>query len=158
MKICLRKIHMCVVVVVVVVVAFFPRLWSTLTQSVKWHIKGPRKAVFVCKGTLKIDSSMKVLCVTWPLNLIKCHCYESKYVYEEMYADQAEFRLLVLISKYARDPWRRSLTSQIDTEANEARFHHQPLHNKNATWMCGHGMRSAADQRVVIFLSHLPER
>ena len=26
---------------------------------------------------------------------------------EEMYADQAEFRLLVLISKYARDPWRR---------------------------------------------------
>ena len=37
---------------------------------------------------------------------------------EEMHADQAEFRLLVLISKYARDPWRRSLTSQTDTEAN----------------------------------------
>ena len=33
---------------------------------------------------------------------------------EEMHADHAEFRLLVLISKYARDPWRRSLTSQID--------------------------------------------
>ena len=33
---------------------------------------------------------------------------------EEMHADQAEFRLLVLISKYARDPWRRSLTSQTD--------------------------------------------
>ena len=31
-----------------------------------------------------------------------------------MHADQAEFRLLVLISKYARDPWRRSLTSQTD--------------------------------------------
>ena len=26
--------------------------------------------------------------------------------------------LLLLISKYARDPWRRSLTSQTDTEAN----------------------------------------
>ena len=31
-----------------------------------------------------------------------------------MHADQAELRLLVLISKYARDPWRRSLTSQTD--------------------------------------------
>ena len=37
---------------------------------------------------------------------------------EEMHADQAELRLLVLISKYARDPRRRSLTSQTDTEAN----------------------------------------
>ena len=37
---------------------------------------------------------------------------------EEMHADQAEFRLLVLISKYARDPWRKSLTSQTHTEAN----------------------------------------
>ena len=82
----------------------------------------------------------------------------SMFTKEEMHADQAEFRLLVLISKYARDPWRRSLTSQIDTEANEARFHYQSLHNENATWMCGHGMRSAADQRVVVFLSHLPER
>ena len=35
-----------------------------------------------------------------------------------MHADQADFRLLVLISKYARDPWRRSLASQIYTEAN----------------------------------------
>jgi len=42
----------------------------------------------------------------------------SMFTKEEMYADQAEFRLLVLISKYARDPWRRSLTSQTDTEAN----------------------------------------
>ena len=25
---------------------------------------------------------MTVLCITWPLNLIKCHCHESKYVYE----------------------------------------------------------------------------
>ena len=33
---------------------------------------------------------------------------------EEMHADQAEFRLLVLISKYTQDPWRRSLTSQTD--------------------------------------------
>ena len=33
---------------------------------------------------------------------------------EEMHADQAEFRLLVLVSNYARDPWRRSLTSQTD--------------------------------------------
>ena len=42
----------------------------------------------------------------------------SMFTKEEMHADQAEFRLLVLISKYARDPWRRSLTSQTDTEAN----------------------------------------
>ena len=42
----------------------------------------------------------------------------SMFTTEEMHADQAEFRLLVLISKYARDPWRRSLTSQTDTEAN----------------------------------------
>ena len=34
-----------------------------------------------------------------------------KYVHEGIHADQAEFRLLVLISKYARDPWRRCLTS-----------------------------------------------
>ena len=42
--------------------------------------------------------------------------------------------------------------------ANEARFHHQSVHNENATLMCGRGMRRAADQRVVVFLSHLPER
>ena len=42
--------------------------------------------------------------------------------------------------------------------ANEARFHHQSVHNENATRMCGRGMRRAADQRVVVFLSHLPER
>ena len=42
----------------------------------------------------------------------------SMFTKEEMHADQAEFRLLVLISKYARDPWRRSLTSQTDSEAN----------------------------------------
>ena len=41
----------------------------------------------------------------------------SMFTKEEMHADQAEFRLLVLISKYAQDPWRRSLTSQTDTEA-----------------------------------------
>ena len=46
------------------------------------NFKGPRKAVFVCKGTLKIDPIMKVLCITWPLNPIKCHCHESKYAYE----------------------------------------------------------------------------
>ena len=77
---------------------------------------------------------------------------------EEMIADQDEFRLIVLISKYARDPLRRSLTSQTGTEANEARFHHQSLHKENAKRMCGRGMRRAADQRVVVFLSHLPER
>ena len=38
----------------------------------------------------------------------------SMFTKEEMQANQAEFRLLVLISKYARDPWRRSLTSQTD--------------------------------------------
>ena len=38
----------------------------------------------------------------------------STFTKEEMHVDQAEFRLLVLISKYARDPWRRSLTSQTD--------------------------------------------
>ena len=38
----------------------------------------------------------------------------SMFTKEKMHADQAEFRLLVLISKYARDPWRRSLTSQTD--------------------------------------------
>ena len=42
----------------------------------------------------------------------------SMYTKEEMHADQAEFSLLVWISKYVRDPWRRSLTSQTDTEAN----------------------------------------
>ena len=35
-----------------------------------------------------------------------------------MHADQVEFHLLVLISKYAGDPWRRSLISQTDTEVN----------------------------------------
>ena len=80
--------------------------------------KGPRKAFLVCKGTLKIDPVMKVLCITWPLNLIKCHCHESMFTQEEVHADQAEFRLLVLISKDARDPWCRSLTSQTDTEVN----------------------------------------
>ena len=35
-----------------------------------------------------------------------------------MHADQAVFRLLVLISKNARDPWRRSLTSK-HAEAND---------------------------------------
>ena len=38
----------------------------------------------------------------------------SMFTKEEMHADQDEFRLLVLISKYARDPWRRSMTSQTD--------------------------------------------
>ena len=42
--------------------------------------------------------------------------------------------------------------------ANEARFHHQSVHNENATRMCGRGMHRAVDQRVVVFLSHLPER
>jgi len=42
----------------------------------------------------------------------------SVFTKEEMHADQAEFRLLVLISKNARDPCRRSLTSLTDTEAN----------------------------------------
>ena len=38
----------------------------------------------------------------------------SMFMKEEMHADHAGFRLLVLISKYARDPRRRSLTSQTD--------------------------------------------
>ena len=38
----------------------------------------------------------------------------SMFPKEEMHADQAEFRLLVLISKYGRDPWCRSLTSKTD--------------------------------------------
>ena len=38
----------------------------------------------------------------------------SMFTKEEIHGDHAEFRLLVLISKYARDPWRRSLTSQKD--------------------------------------------
>ena len=42
----------------------------------------------------------------------------SMFTKEEMHADQAEFHLLVLILKYARDPWCRSLASQTDTEAN----------------------------------------
>ena len=58
----------------------------------------------------------------------------SMFTKEEKHDDQAEFHLLVLISKYARDPWRRSLTSQTDhwgkSVANEARFHHQSVHNK----------------------------
>ena len=42
----------------------------------------------------------------------------SMFTKEEIHADQAKFCLLVVISKYARDPWRRSLTSQTDAEAN----------------------------------------
>ena len=42
----------------------------------------------------------------------------SMFMKEEMHADQAEFRLLVLISKYARDPWRMSLKSRTGAEAN----------------------------------------
>ena len=38
----------------------------------------------------------------------------SMFTKEEMHADQAEFHLLVLISKDMRDLWRRSLTSQTD--------------------------------------------
>ena len=34
---------------------------------------------------------------------------------ENMHADQGEFRLLVLISKYARDPWRRSRIRRVFT-------------------------------------------
>ena len=41
----------------------------------------------------------------------------SMFMKEKMHADHAKFCLLVLISKYAWDPWRRSLTSQT-TEAN----------------------------------------
>ena len=64
---------------------------------------------------------------------------------EEVHADQAKFCLLVLIPKYARDPWLRSLTSQtLRWMANE-------VHNENDTRMCGRGMRRAADQRVVVF-------
>ena len=54
------------------------------------HIfKGPRKAGFWCKRTLKINPIMKVLCMTWPLNLIKCHYRESKYVYQGRNACQS---------------------------------------------------------------------
>ena len=55
---------------------------DTTRASGPMKLKGPRKAVLVCNGTLKIDPIMKVLCITWTLNLIKCHCHESKYVYE----------------------------------------------------------------------------
>ena len=41
----------------------------------------------------------------------------SMFMKEEMHANQAEFRLLVLISKYAWAPWRRSLTSQTHLKA-----------------------------------------
>ena len=42
----------------------------------------------------------------------------NRFAKEEMHADQAEFCLFVLISKYVRDPWHRSLTSQTGAEAN----------------------------------------
>ena len=35
-------------------------------------------------------------------------------------------------SKYARDPWRRSLTSLTGAEANDARFHRQSVHNEKS--------------------------
>ena len=69
---------------------------------------------------------------------------------EEMHADLAEFHLLVLILKYA---WEQLLRRM----ANEVHFHHQSVHNENATQMYGHEMWRAADQKVVVFLSHLPE-
>ena len=53
---------------------------------------------------------------------------------EEMHADQAEFRLLVLISNYARDPWRRSLTSQTD-HWGEWRMRHVFTINRSTTKM-----------------------
>ena len=103
-------------------------IFNTAVSSLWYHkelnhiltLKGPRKAVFVCKGTLKIDPIMKVLCITWPLKKTFFFFFfkVSLFTKEDMHADQAEFLLLVLISKYARDPWRRSLTSQTDTEAN----------------------------------------
>ena len=57
-------------------------LACTNTSTITKLTKGPKKAAFVCKRTLKINPVMKVLCLTWPLNLIKCHCHKSKYVYE----------------------------------------------------------------------------
>ena len=58
----------------------------------------------------------------------------SMFTKEEMHADQAEFRLLVLISKYARDPWRRSLTSQTD-HWSEWRMRRVFTINRSATKM-----------------------
>ena len=67
-------------------------------------VRGPRKAVvvvFLCKGTLKIDPIMKVLCVTWPVNLIKCHYHQSKYVYGGRNACRpGRICLLVLLSNF----------------------------------------------------------
>ena len=86
---------------------------------------------------------------------------KNMFTKEEMHADQAEFRLLVLISKYARDPWRRSLTSQTD-HWGEWRMRrvftiNHWFHNENATRMCGRGMRRAADQRVVVSFHTIPK-
>ena len=84
----------------------------------------------------------------------------SMFTKEEMHADHAEFHLLVLISKTRKtcDVGLSRHKQTLRRMVNEARFHHQSLHNENAMHMCGCGMRRAADQWVVVFLSHLPER
>ena len=84
----------------------------------------------------------------------------SMFTKEEMHADQAEFRLLVLSRKTCeiRDVVSDVTNRPLRRMANEARFHHQSVHNENATRMCGRGMHRAADQRVIVFLSHLPDR
>ena len=46
----------------------------------------------------------------------------SMFTKEEMHADQAEFHLLVLISNFVWDPWRRSLASFTGAEVNAPRF------------------------------------
>ena len=44
---------------------------------------------------------MKVLCVTWPVNLIKCHYHQSKYVYGGRNACRpGRICLLVLLSNF----------------------------------------------------------
>ena len=58
----------------------------------------------------------------------------SMFTKEEMHADHAEFRLLVLISKYAREPWCRSLTSQTD-HWGERRMRRVFIINRSTTKM-----------------------
>ena len=97
----------------------------------------------------------------WPKILIKCHCHQRKYVYEGRNA----CRLCWISSGFNLEIRARSVMYVSDVtnwpltrKANKARLHHQSVHNESAMQMCSRGMRRAADQRVVVFLSHLPER
>ena len=84
----------------------------------------------------------------------------SMFTKNEKHANQAEFHLLVLISKTRKtcDVGLSRHKQTLRRMVNEARFHHQSLHNENARQMYGRGMHRAVDQRVIVFLSHLPKR